>query len=120
MTDTKPALKLADQPKSGSGPQATAPEAEKESPVREIRLEGKPRFKEHDICQYNGALVVIIGRGLEWVGDALHWRYLVNLPDVDGRCPYLISAGSWAPEANLRSMEECQEDLKDSVAKLQS
>ena len=113
MPENKP------QPKPVAAP-AGAPAADQPKPERQLRQPGKPRFNEDDICQYNGALVVVIGRAKELVGEALHWRYLVNLPDGDGRCPYLISAGSWAPEVNLRSMEECAEDLKDSVAKLQA
>lgn len=93
--------------------------AKPEPETRKLRPPGKPKFTEHDVCQYNGALVVVIGRALEQVGDALHWRYFVNLPDADGRCPYLISAGSWAPEVNVKSLEDCEQDLKDSVSKLQ-
>lgn len=118
---TKPVATPADQPK---------PEAENAKPTRNLRQAGKPKFNEDDVCQYNGALVVVIGRAKEIVAEgnaaadaegdaeALVWRYLVNLPDAAGRCPYLISAGSWAPESKLKSIEQCQSDLNDSVSTL--
>lgn len=128
MAENNPALKLADQ--SGSDKPQTkstatptgAPAADQPKPERQLRQPGKPKFNEDDVCQYNGGLVVVIGRAKEIVAEgdaqALVWRYLVNLPDADGRCPYLVSAGSWAPEASLKSLEECTAELKESVTAL--